>query len=169
MLQRVEKLLKKFWKGIVITIELIIIVIFVIDSLNSQNEFKEFKNSKGIQYFWSGDTYKNDSNFTEVLILKNTDLINSIRSLSFNNQVERIEICAINGENINSNFNYMITSNKKGVIKNIIGRNNKIIIELNPNVGIVQIKIGFKNKASIDTIKIEDQLLIKIFNSHNAD
>lgn len=169
MLQKVENLLKKFWKGIVILIELIIISIFVIDSLNSQNEFKEFKNSKGIHYFWSGDTYKNDSNFTEVLILKNTDLINGSRSLSFNNQVERIEICAINGDNINSNFNYMITSNKKGVIKNIIVNKNKIIIDLQPNTGIVQLKIGFKNKVNLDTIRIENQLLINIFNYHNAD
>ena len=169
MLQKVENLLKKFWKGIIILIELIIISIFVIDSLNSQNEFKEFKNSKGIHYFWSGDTYKNDSNFTEVLILKNTDLINGSRSLSFNNQVERIEICAINGDNINSNFNYMITSNKKGVIKNIIVNKNKIIIDLQPNTGIVQLKIGFKNKVNLDTIRIENQLLINIFNYHNAD
>ena len=36
MLQKVENLLKKFWKGIVILIELIIISIFVIDSLNSK-------------------------------------------------------------------------------------------------------------------------------------
>ncbi len=169
MLQKVENLLKKFWKGIVIIVELIIISIFVIDSLNSQNEFKEFKNSKGTNYFWSGDTYKNDSNFTEVLILKNTDLINGNRSLSFNNKVEKIEICAINGDNINSNFNYMITSNKKGVIKNIIVNKNKITIDITPNVGIAQVKIGFKNNVSIDNIKIEDQLLVKIFNSHNAD
>ena len=169
MLQKVENLLKKFWKGIVITVELLIFIFFVIDLKNSQNEFKEFKNSKSISYFWSGDTYKNDSNFTEVLILKNTDLINSSRSLSFNNKVEKIEICAINGDNINSNFNYMITSNKKGVIKNIIVNKNKITIDITPNVGIAQVKIGFKNNVSIDTIKIEDQLLVKIFNSHNAD
>lgn len=169
MLQKVENLLKKFWKGIIITIELLIVIILIIDSLNSQNEFKEFKNSKGIHYFWSGDTYKNDSNFTEVLILKNTDLINSSRSLSFNNKVEKIEICAINGDNINSNFNYMITSNKKGVIKNIIVNKNKITIDITPNVGIAQVKIGFKNNVNIDNIKIEDQLLVKIFNSHNAD
>lgn len=104
-----------------------------------------------------------------MLILKNTDLINGSRSLSFNNQVERIEICAINGDNINSNFNYMITSNKKGVIKNIIVNKNKIIIDLQPNTGIVQLKIGFKNKVNLDTIRIENQLLINIFNYHNAD
>ena len=104
-----------------------------------------------------------------MLILKNTDLINSSRSLSFNNKVEKIEICAINGDNINSNFNYMITSNKKGVIKNIIVNKNKITIDITPNVGIAQVKIGFKNNVSIDNIKIEDQLLVKIFNSHNAD
>ena len=169
MLQKVENLLKKFWKGIIITIELLIVIILIIDSLNSQNEFKEFKNSKGIHYFWSGDTYKNDSNFTEVLILKNTDLINSSRSLSFNNKVERVEISSINGDNLNNNFNYMITSNKKGVIKNIMLTKNKIIIDLQPNTGIVQLKIGFKNKVNLDTIRIENQLLINIFNYHNAD
>lgn len=169
MLQKVENLLKKFWKGIVIILELIIVSIFIIDISNSQNEFKEFKNSKAAHYFWNENTYKNNNEFSELFILKNTDLINNIRSLSFDNKVERIEICAINGDNINSNFNYMITSNKKGVIKNIIVNKNKITIDITPNVGIAQVKIGFKNNASIDNIKIEDQLLVKIFNSHNAD
>lgn len=169
MLQKVENLLKKFWKVIIGGFLMALITLLVIHLLDSQKEFSEFKNSKTTNYFWIGDTYKNDQTFEEFFILKNSDLINNIRSLSFNNKVERIEICAINGDNLNKTFNYMITSNKKGVIKNILLTKNRIIIDLQPNTGIVQIKIGFKNKVNLDTIRIENQLLINIFNSHNAD
>ena len=169
MLKKVKNVFGKFGKVIIGGFLMAIITILVISLLDSKKEFSEFKNSKGTNYFWSGNTYKNEQEFNEFLVIKNTDLINSIRSLSFNNKVERVEISSINGDNLNNNFNYMITSNKKGVIKNIMLTKNKIIIDLQPNTGIVQVKIGFKNKINLDTIRIENQLLINIVNSHNAE
>jgi len=169
MLQKVENLLKKFWKGIIITIELLIVIILIIDSLNSQNEFKNFKNSKATHYFWNENTYKNNNEFSELFILKNTDLINNIRSIEFNNNVEKVEISTINGKDFNKIFNYEISSTKKNVIKKITFNNNKIIIELQPNTGIIKVKIGFKNNVSINDLRKEDQILVKIQNFHAAE
>lgn len=169
MLQKVKNVFEKFGKGIVITVGLLIIAILVINSLNSQNEFTEFNNSKAISYFWNRNTYINNDEFSELFILKNTDLINSIRSLEFNNNVERVEISTINGENLNKTFNYIITSSKKDVIKKIAVNTGKITIELNPNVGIAKIKIGFKKNLNINDLRKEDQILIKISNYHTAD
>lgn len=169
MLQKVENLLKKFWKGIVIIVELIIISIFVIDSLNSQNEFKEFKNSKATHYFWNGNTYKSNSNFTEVFILKNTDLLNSTISLEFNNNVENVEFLSLNGEKLDKVFNYEILSNPKDSIKEFQINKNSIVLKLIPNKGIAKVKIGFKKNINLNDLRKEDQLLVRISNYHSAE
>lgn len=67
MLQKVENLLKKFWKGIVLGLLLTIITILVIINLN---EFMSFKNSETQNYFWYGNTYKNSNEYNELFLSK---------------------------------------------------------------------------------------------------
>lgn len=113
MLQKIKNVFEKSGKGILLGALLAIITILVINLLDSQKEFAEFKNSKSISYFWNNNTYKNNNSFSELFILKNTDLINNIRSVEFNNNIERVEISAINGKDFNKIFNYEISSTKK--------------------------------------------------------
>lgn len=169
MLQRVENLLKKFWKGIVIMIELIIISIFVIDSLNSQNEFKEFKNSKTVSFFWYTKTYKNNKEYNELFIVKNTDLLNNTISLEFDNNVEMVKISSLNGEKLDKVFNYEILSNPKDSIKEFQINKNSIVLKLIPNKGIAKFRIGFKKNINLNDLRKEDQLLVRISNYHSAE
>ena len=169
MLQKIKNVFEKSGKGILLGALLAIITILVINLLDSQKEFAEFKNSKSISYFWNNNTYKNNNSFSELFILKNTDLINNIRSVEFNNNIERVEISAINGKDFNKIFNYEISSTKKNVIKNITLRKNTIILDIIPNVGIAKIKIGFKKNFNINDLRKEDQILIKVSHYHTAD
>lgn len=169
MLQKVENLLKKFWKGIVLGLLLTIITILVIINLNSQNEFMSFKNSETQNYFWYGNTYKNSNEYNELFIIKNTDLINNSLSLNFNNDIEMVEILSLNGEKLDKVFNYEILSNQKNSIKEFHIKNNTIVLKLVPHKGIAKVKIGFKNSVNKNRLKIEDQLLVKIFHYHTAD
>lgn len=169
MLQKVENLLKKFWKGIVLGLLLTIITILVIINLNSQNEFMSFKNSETQNYFWYGNTYKNSNEYNELFIIKNTDLINNSLSLNFNNDIEMVEILSLNGEKLDKVFNYEILSNQKNSIKEFHIKNNTIVLKLIPNKGIAKVKIGFKRSVNPNLLKIEDQLLVKIHNHHTAE
>ena len=112
---------------------------------------------------------KNNREFNELFVVKNKDLINNNISLEFNNEIEMVEISTLNGKELDKVFNYEILSNPKDSIKEIQIQKNTIVLKLIPNKGIAKVKIGFKDSINKNILKIEDQLLVKIFNHHTAD
>lgn len=169
MFVKMDNLLKKFWRVILLGFVTTLITIGVINLLDSQNEFNNFKNSETVSLFWNTNTYKNNREFNELVIVKNKDLINNNISLEFNNEVEMVEISTLNGKELDKVFNYEILSNPKDSIKEFQINKNSILLKLIPNKGIAKVKIGFKDSINKKILKIEDQLLVKIFNHHTAD